>query len=95
MNTPQIVAEMWYCGDEVCECSQPEINRLTPNRYYPQCVDRETIEKGPFYSGAAMVEIEEQCKWLLEAARRHNVANLEEIEAAYSWLEESLTPTPE
>lgn len=27
-----VVAEIWDCGDEECDCIQPVINRATPNR---------------------------------------------------------------
>lgn len=28
---PKLVARMWYCGDEECDCTQPIIEVITPN----------------------------------------------------------------
>lgn len=48
---PRIVASIWWCGDEWCDCTQPVIERITPNREvgYPW-IRRETLWSGKFLS---------------------------------------------
>jgi hypothetical protein len=46
---PRLVAELWWCGDDWCDCTKPQIVRITPNTDagYP-CVRRELIWEGEF-----------------------------------------------
>jgi hypothetical protein len=46
---PRLVAELWWCGDDRCDCTQPQIVRLTPNTVmgYPW-VHREAVWEGEF-----------------------------------------------
>ena len=48
-HTTRIVASMWYCGDDYCDCTQPVIERITPNHAagYPW-IRRETLWSGTF-----------------------------------------------
>lgn len=45
----RIVAEIWNCGDDVCDCNQPQIHRITPNDNcgYPW-IKRERLWEGTF-----------------------------------------------
>lgn len=78
-------AEMWDCGDEFCNCTQPRIYlrsrcNFGESRWQPP----ELIAEGPFYSDANDLESREQKLWLLHASRTHQVANLAEIEKVYA-----------
>jgi len=44
-------ARIWWCGDYECDCIQPRIERVTPNREagYPW-IRRETLWEGTFVS---------------------------------------------
>ena len=46
-----VVARMWHCGDEYCNCLEPRIEQVSPNREagYPW-VRRETLWTGTFVS---------------------------------------------
>ena len=50
-ETERTVAHIWWCGDDECDCIQPVIERITPNREagYPW-IRRETIWAGTFVS---------------------------------------------
>ena len=28
---PHLEARLWWCEDEECDCTQPQIDRITPN----------------------------------------------------------------
>jgi hypothetical protein len=49
--TGEVRAEMWWCMDEECDCTQPIIVRITPNTQvgYPW-VRRELLWEGEFLS---------------------------------------------
>ena len=58
-------AEVWWCGDDHCDCTQAQINRIEPNRNAgPPWINRETVWEGPFHTdsweepGSAMRELE-------------------------------------
>lgn len=48
-QSARIVAQLWWCGDEECDCTQPMIERITPNRRagYPWIL-RDTLWEGEF-----------------------------------------------
>lgn len=48
----KLVARLWWCGDEVCDCYQPMIERMRPNLAagYPW-ITRERVWEGTFDSG--------------------------------------------
>ena len=81
----KLYATMWDCGDEECGCTQPQIIEvgINPNAPHWGEVQRDILETGPFYSQASIEEIREQHQWLLEAARRHGVENLADVERVY------------
>ena len=46
-----LLARVWYCGDEVCDCSQAQVERIGPNRVAgPPWITRETVWQGEFHS---------------------------------------------
>jgi hypothetical protein len=47
----RIVARIWWCGDEVCDCACPQIEKITPNYVagYPW-TRREVLWSGTFVS---------------------------------------------
>lgn len=90
-DRPILVADWWYCGDEYCRCSYPQIRRLIPpvreivkdGRVVAKHWQGEgsgEVERGPWISEPDTAERREQWAWLLDAARRHQVVNLAEIE---------------
>ncbi len=84
-NTERVVAEMWWCGDAVCDCTQPIIDRITPNRDagYPW-IRRERLWDGSFHSNATPEEILAQWAELLGARERFG--------AVPRWRPESVPP---
>jgi len=50
-GSEHLSAYVWYCGDEVCDCSQAQVVRVGPNRTAgPPWVTREPVWEGQFYS---------------------------------------------
>ncbi len=83
-DRPIVVADWWYCGDE-CSCSHPRIRRLVPpvtrDEHGWRWADGDQLEEGPWASyGDEPEDTTAQWRWLLEAARRHKVDNLAEVE---------------
>jgi len=77
-------AEMWWCGDEECDCTQPQINDRSQGRWYELGWKQlDQIAAGPFHSESTPEETREQWDWLLSKAREYSVTNLVEIEAEY------------
>ncbi len=82
----ELLADWWYCCDELCQCSYPRIRRLTlpktvsPDGTWTRWASGEELEKGPWLSQPDAAERREQWEWMLAAARRHGVGNLAEIE---------------
>jgi len=74
----EILAEMWHCSDEDCNCYQPEITERQKDGILIQ-----EIEFGPFHSDPDQDEWKEQVSWLLKKARELKVDNLTEIEERY------------
>lgn len=48
-NEIRVVAYLWWCGDDVCDCTQPCIDQLSPNRQagYPW-IHRDNLWSGKF-----------------------------------------------
>lgn len=69
-NETKLEARVWWCGDELCDCRQAEIDRITPNHRagYPW-IHREPVWRGTFYSdGEGVAETVEELRD--ECARR-------------------------
>ena len=47
---PLLVARMWWCEDEVCDCTQPIIERVSQNPIDPRFFTRERLWEGQFIS---------------------------------------------
>lgn len=92
--TSRLIARLWYCGDEECDCTQPVIERITPNveAGYPW-IKRETLWEGKFLSltfeYSAWDREETQFAPMREACRQHGVPIPEEVEAQLDAASES------
>lgn len=60
-RTSEVVAYVWWCGDEQCDCTEPVIVRVTPNLEagYPW-VRREALWTGQFLSSTFEYSAEER-----------------------------------
>lgn len=58
MREPRIVARMWWCEDEVCDCTQPIIERSAPNPADPRFYVHQRLWEGEFMSGGAVEQDE-------------------------------------
>jgi hypothetical protein len=75
---------MWHCGDEVCDCTQPQIIGVSTEHWRdPDWKQPKGVEDGPYRSEPTLEERAEQVKWLLEKAAEYQVSNLEDIQREY------------
>lgn len=72
--TPRIIARMWHCLDEVCDCWQPLVERITPNRTagFPWVI-RERLWSGTLASEPDEEKIDKLKKELQEEADRRGI----------------------
>ena len=58
-----VVASVWYCGDEYCNCTQPQIEIVRPNlkASYPW-IQRERIWEGTFRTDGEGSQDEWRCE---------------------------------
>jgi len=92
MTHRKTYAQMWGCGCDCC-CYQPRIVERSPLEYRdPGWLPPVLLEEGPWRSEPTREEWREQCEWLVEAARRHNVENLAEIEELHAGVAGHLRP---
>ena len=82
-NKGSVKGIMWYCGDDVCACSQPRIITRDERGYF---VSEECAEE-LFVCDAELEERKQQALWLLKRSRELNVDNLEEVESEYGHYE--------
>jgi hypothetical protein len=77
----KLFAEMWDCGDDECDCSQPEIveREVDLNFRAPSWRGPKNVATGPFYSQPDGKERREQIEWLVENAIKYKVENLEDV----------------
>jgi len=69
-------AFMWYCGDEVCECSQPVVEQYTYRSDYlgrRKLIDRKRLWEGTFRAGADAGESEAQRRELVAECERRGL----------------------
>ncbi len=68
---PRIVAEIWWCGDDYCDCTEPMIVRITPNLKagYPW-IHREVLWSGEFLTETGGYSPEEIRERQYEPLRR-------------------------
>ncbi len=71
-------AFMWYCGDDVCNCSQPKIIKQSPNwnMGYPW-VRQDSVWEGTFRSDGEDYELLVQ--ELKDAAARYDIPLTDDI----------------
>lgn len=69
-SLPRIEAYIWYCGDEICDCTQPVIEKIEPNLKvgFPW-VMRTRLWEGTFYSQPSFDERRQQDAELEEAKK--------------------------
>ena len=78
-------AFIWHCDDEVCDCYQPQIVEYCDVPFgNPLWIPPRYLEEGPFFSEPTSEDWKEIHTWMLEAARRHQVDNLSDIEKKYA-----------
>lgn len=67
----RLEARLWWCGDDVCCCYQPQIDLLTPNlgAGYPW-IRREEVWRGTFISDPSFEELVGLEKELAEAGEK-------------------------
>ena len=76
---PRLEAYHWGCGDEVCDCSQYRVERITPrwtSRGYPGSVNVDTVWEGRFISDTWELTRSERAELLWEyrkAAHEHGI----------------------
>ncbi len=70
----RVTGYVWYCGDDVCDCTQPVIERLSPNMGagFPW-IHRDRLWEGTFCSGADGQETRDQNAELAEACARFGI----------------------
>ena len=75
-QSTKIIAQVWNCGDEICDCNHGVIERITPNESsgYPW-IKREMIYDGIFHSnGEGYNEIEKDLKEAVDRFRSDGFA---------------------
>jgi len=74
IRPPYLVAEIWHCNDEVCDCYQPQITKITPhNPPRPPWIQREQLWAGTFHSQPGTEEWDEMTRELEDAAARAGI----------------------
>jgi hypothetical protein len=72
---PRVEVYLWWCGDEICDCTQPTADVIVP-KIYPN-IAREVIWQGTFHSESGgrlePEEYEQREKELKAAAKFFNV----------------------
>lgn len=88
MPEAQPVAEIWYCGDDECDCTQPQIVTRTPRplRGGGTVYDKKVLWEGTFLSESFAYtsdELEElQYRPLREACERYGIPIPKELRDA-------------
>jgi hypothetical protein len=69
-----LVAYIWWCGDEACDCYRPIVERLWPNEQsgFPW-IRRERVWEGEFVTSPELGDMERLKKELDEAATRWGI----------------------
>jgi hypothetical protein len=66
--------EMWYCGDDVCDCHQPIIERARDDEETAKTGDRfERVWSGEFHSTPTVQELQSMWKSLKDECSKRNV----------------------
>jgi hypothetical protein len=70
--TPRLEARVWHCDDEVCDCWQPVIERVTPGEAFPW-IKRERLWEGSFISQPEAHESKQMIEDLRKAAADYGI----------------------
>jgi hypothetical protein len=74
IQPPYLVAEMWWCQSDTCDCVQPRITKISPHDPpRPPWIIRETLWSGTFCSRPEPEEGAAQRRELREAATRFEI----------------------
>lgn len=76
---PKLVATMWHCGDDVCNCWQPQIDLVLPGFQFP-VIQRFEVWRGTFISDPEFKEMQAMRKELAEEAAKLGIPMDEEFE---------------
>lgn len=68
-----LYAHIWWCGDEVCDCTQPVIERFAPNPLDSRFWKQERLWEGTFHTQATLEEASEQVRELEAAAKQYGI----------------------
>ncbi len=69
----KIVADIWNCGDCICDCNQPIIERITPDNY--PWIKRERLWEGTFGTDGENYKLmEEELKEAIDKFRSNGYA---------------------
>ena len=80
----KLYAEMWSCGNEECDCTQPQIlERSTEPFRHPLWKGPDIIAQGTVCSNADSQESAMQWGELLTLAEAFNVENLDSVKQEY------------
>lgn len=71
---PYLVAEIWRCGDEVCDCWQPQITLISPHDPpMPPWIRRDRKWEGTFISDPDNSELQDIRSELRTAAAKYGI----------------------
>ena len=63
-------AKIWWCGDDICDCHQPQIDLCYPNPHNSRFILRKEIWRGRFGCEGDMEGMYEE---LIAAAQERNI----------------------
>lgn len=78
-RVPKLVASMWHCGDEVCNCFEPQIDLVLPGMAFP-LVQRFKVWRGTFHSDPDFEEMQAMRSELMEGSVKFGIPMDEEFE---------------
>lgn len=64
---------IWWCGDEYCDCYQPRIVEMVPNKRFPGLLVERTVWEGTFKSGPNGIEYDELRRELADECARRGI----------------------
>ena len=70
---PRLRGEVWYCGDEVCDCHQPQIELIQPHLGYYPWISHKVIWEGDYKSEPSVDEMAELCRSLHEECTKRSI----------------------
>lgn len=83
----KLFSEMWYCGDDICNCTQPQIVECSTEKYGElNWRPPKVIEMGTFHSEADIYEKIEQWNELLSLSIKYNINDIDYIKEEIEYL---------